>query len=279
MGVVSAGAALAVVREPLSIDVAALAVSAGLAGAALAAAVRALAGEAPAALVAAVLAPLLVIASLAEHQLVHVAPLCAIAASAWTIVELTRPTTSPLVAMLPATIAGVLDPAAIALFMIAGTRLVTAPWNRPKWAIAIPILGGLAVILAVVAGTAHDGAFATLGARWFGAAHPMPPGVLARDLGDALGPLTAVAAIAGIVLVFQLRLAELAVASCAIGAVLVDLRAGTVGAATFGIAGIYAALAIGRFAATIRLPSLQAVAGATVAIMLVVPPAWTVILR
>lgn len=277
MGVVSAVAALAVVREPLSIDVCVLAVSAGLAGAALAAAVRSLAGEAPAALVAAVLAPLLVIVSFAEHHLVHVSPLLAVAAIAWTIVELGRTTPSPLVAMLPATIAAVLDPAAVALVMLAGTRLVTAPWNRPKWAIAIPIAGGLAVVLALIAGSAHEGAFAKLGTHWFGPAHQIGAPALARLLGDALGPLTAVATIAGLALIAKLRLAELAVAACAIGALLIDLRAGAVGGATLGIAGLCAALAIGRFAATIRMPSLQPIAGITVAMMLLVPPAWTVV--
>jgi hypothetical protein len=58
---------------------------------------------------------------------------------------------------------------------------------------------------------------------------------------------------------------------------LVDLRAGAVGGATFGIAGLCAALAIGRVAATIRMPPLQALAGSVAAMMLLVPPAWTVV--
>lgn len=270
MGLASSAAVIAMTRDPFAIG------ASGLAGAALAGSVRALAGDAPASLVAAALAPLLVIAQLAEHQLVHVAPCLALAAIAWTIVELARTSTSsPAVAMLPATIAAVLEPAAVALLPIAGTRLVTAPWQRPKWIVAVPIAGGLAVMLAVIAGS--GGAFHSLAARWFGPAHWTSPAELAAHAGDALGPLTAVAALAGIALIAKLRLAELAVLSCAIGSLLVDLRAGSTGATTLGIAGLAAALAIGRFAATIRMPPIQAVAGATVAIMLLVPPAWTVV--
>jgi hypothetical protein len=273
MGLASGAAVIAVTRDPFAIA------AASLAGAALAAAVRGLAGDTPASLVAAVLAPLLVLASFAEHGLVHAVPLCAIAAIAWTVVELARTTTSPLVAMLPATIAAVLDPAAVVLVAIAGVRLVTAPWPRPSWAIAVPIAGVLGVVLAAIAGSASHGTFGALGAHWFGPAHPVGAPVLARITGDALGPLTAVAAIAGLALIARPRLAELAVIGCAIGALLVDARAGVTGETTLGIAGFAAALAIGRFASTIRMPSLQAVAGATAAIMLLVPPALTVISR
>jgi hypothetical protein len=181
--------------------------------------------------------------------------------------------------MLPAAIAAILDPAAVALFMIAGARLVTAPWNRPRWAIAIPIAGGLAVMLAVITYNATEGSLGALGLRWFGPANPISAPVLASNLGNALGPLTAVAAIAGLALIAKLRLAEVAIAACALGALFVDLRAGTTGAATLGIAGLAAALAIGRFAQTIRLPQIQAVAGATVAMMMLLPSAWTVISR
>src|SRR5688572_12123083 len=135
MGAISAAAVIAVTRDPFAIG------AAGLAGAALAAAVRALAGDSPASLAAAVLAPLLAIASFAEHHVIDVTPCLALAAIAWTIALLARTTESPLVAMLPATIAAVLEPAAIALVPFAGTRLLS--WReRPKWAIAVPIAGG-----------------------------------------------------------------------------------------------------------------------------------------
>jgi hypothetical protein len=126
MGVLSAAAVIAVTREPFAIG------AAGLAGAALAGAIRALSGDAPGSLVAAVLAPLLVLTSFAEHHVVALVPCIAIAAIAWTVIELARASTSPLVAMLPATIAGILEPAAIALVPLAGARLVTAPWIRPR---------------------------------------------------------------------------------------------------------------------------------------------------
>ena len=308
-GVASAAAALAVTLP--SLDGAAFVgavTTAGLAGAALAAAIRALAGDAPASLVAAVLAPLLAIASFAEHVYIAVTPCIALAAIAWTIALLAKPTTSPLVAMLPATIAALLEPAAIALVPIAGTRLVQRPAaaNRgaavpiaakssasapvakraagsrlvapPQWSIAIPIAGGLAVMLAVIAGSAQSGAFATLGEHWFGP-RTQAAASITRAIGDAIGPLTAVAALAGLFFLAKLRLAEVAVLACAVGAALVDLRAGFVGPATLGLASLCAAVAIGRFAAIIRLPNIQAVAGATVAVMLLVPPVWTVIER
>lgn len=270
MGLASATAVIAVTHDPYSI------VAAGLAGAALAAAVRGLAGDAPASLVAAVLAPLLVLASFAEQGSIHIAPLAAIAAVAWTAVELSRTTTSPLVAMLPASIAAVLDPAAVTLIAIAGVRLVTAPWDRPKWAPAVPLVGILAVFVAVLA--AH-GTFPALATRWFGASHAIGAPALARMTGEALGPLTAVAAVAGIVTIARPQLAEIAVLACAIGGLLVDARAGVTGGTTLGIAGLAAALAIGRFASTIRMPSLQAIAGATAAMIVLMPPALTVISR
>lgn len=272
MGAVCAGGAIGLGIAPLT------ALTAGLAGAALAAAIRALAGDSPASLSGAVIAPLLALAALAEHGVVH-APAClALAAACWTIIELARTTTSPLVAMLPATIAAVLEPAAVALVPIAGWRLVVAPWQRPRWIAAVPVAGGVAVLLAVLAGLAHDGALATLGAHWFGApARAIAPADLAARLGQALGPLAAVAALAGLASVARARLAEIAAASCIAGALLVDLRAGTVAAITFGVAALCAGLAIGRFAATIRRVQLQAIAGATAGALVLVPPAWIAI--
>ncbi len=263
---------------PLGMATAVAGITAGLAGAACAGAIRAIAGDAPAALAGAVVAGLLAIALFAEHGLVRPVPCLALAAAAWTVIELARTTTSPLVAMLPAVVAAILEPAAIALLPIAGTRLLTSPWQRPRWAIAVPIAGALAVVLAVIAGAAHDGAFASLGARWFGArAASLPAATLLEAVGNSLGPIVAVAALAGVGLIMRVRLAELAIATCILGALLVDLRGGSVGPATLGIAALCAGLAIGRFAATIRIVPLQAIAGATAGVLLLVPPAWTAI--
>jgi len=248
-----------------------------LVGAAFAAAIRALAGDAPAQLAAAVLAPLLAVASFAEAGGGLARGVLALAAAAWAVTELARAdgeSTSPLVAVLPATVAAVLDPSFVALIAITGLRLLTAAWQRPRWAIVVPIAGLAAILLAVVAGTTWSG----LGLRWFGtAAHPVPVAVLAGAAAAALGPLTAVAALAGLAALARLRYGELALAAAIAGAVLADVRAGALGIATIGLAALLAGLAIGRFAALIRIPSGQALAGATAGLLVVLPPAWTAV--
>jgi hypothetical protein len=281
MGAASAAAAVALrVGAPQAI------VPVALAGAAITAAIRALVGDSPASLTGAVIAPLLMIASLFDPGLGHghgielVRACVAIAAAAWTVVELARPTSSPLVAVLPAAIASILDPSFVALVAIAGARLMTAPWQRPRWVVAVPILGGLAVVLAVIAGTAHGGSLAALGDRWCGApAHRIAAGSLATLAGDVVGPLTAVAALAGLAVLARLRHAEIAIAACVAGAILVDLRAGAIGPSLIAIAALCAGLAVGRVAGLIRLASGQAIVGAAVGVLLVVPPAWTAIER
>jgi hypothetical protein len=149
--------------------------------------------------------------------------------------------------------------------------------------LAVPAAGALAIGLAVLAGTSWP----ALGALWFGgAAHPVAPGGLAGlaglvDLaglvGTTLGPLTAVAALAGLASLARARYAELAIAACCAGAVLVDVRAGAPGSASIGLAALLAGLAVGRLAATIRIPSGQAIAGATIGVVVTLPPAWSAI--
>jgi len=276
MGVVSAAGAVGLgVRAPLE-------VSAALAtGAAVTASVRALIGDSPASLAGAMLAPLLVIAMLLDPTAAHAAPVVraalAIAAAAWTVVELSRPSTSPLVAVMPAVVAAVLEPAFVALVAFAGARLMTAPWKRPRWAIAGPIAGGLALLLALLAGTAKTGVFAALGRHWFGAAAPESVAHVAADAAERLGPIVAVAGLAGLASLARPRHAEISVLACALGAVLVALRAGHAGPALVGVAAITAALAVARLAGLIRLAPGQACAGATAALLLLVPPAWTAI--
>jgi hypothetical protein len=163
----------------------------------------------------------------------------------------------------------------VGLVAIAGARHATAPWaprQRPRWALAVPVAGVLAIALAVLAGTAWP----ALGARWFGdAANPVAPVVLAGLAGATLGPLTAVAALAGLASLARARHAELAVAAAVAGAALVDLRAGALGPASIGLAALLAGLAIGRLAAMIRIPSGQAIAGATIGVLVALPPAWS----
>jgi len=243
-------------------------------GAALAAVIRVVAGDSPAALTGAVLAPLLAVASFAGAggESIHAA--LALAAAGWTVVELARPPgarRSPLVAVLPAGVAAILDPSFVALIAIAGARLVTAPGRRPGWALCVPAAGALAIALAVLAGTVWP----ALGARWFGAAaHPLAPAALAAAAAAALGPITATAALAGLAQLVRPRAAELALAAAVAGAILVDLRAGAVGPATLGLAAVLAGLAIGRLAAMIRIASGQAIAGATLAALVLLPPSW-----
>jgi hypothetical protein len=261
-----------------------------LTAAGLAAAIRVLAGDSPAALTGAAIAPLIAVASFASAGAgigagaggVPVRAALALAAAGWTVTELgwpadaPRPASSPLVAVLPAALAGILDPSFVALLAIAGVRLVTAPGRpRTRWVLCAPVAGALALALAGLAGTVWPG----LGARWFGAAaHPVTAASLARvavQAADALGPLTAVAALAGLAALVRARWAELALAAAIAGAIGVDVRAAAVGPATIGLAALLAGLAIGRLAAMIRLASGQAIAGATVGALALAAPAWT----
>ncbi|CAN5747854.1 hypothetical protein BH11MYX3_BH11MYX3_24760 [soil metagenome] len=257
-------------------------IAVGLSGASLAAAVRALAGDSPASLTGAVLAPLLLVACLFDPSLAHGVPVVracvSIAAAGWALFELARPTTSPLVAMLPAIIAAVLSPAYVALVAIAGSRLVTAPWQRPRWAVGVPIVGVLALVLAVVAGLAYHGSLGKLGDAWCGAPRsPRGLGSLLELTGTTLGPITAVAAVAGVPFLARMRHAELAVGTIVLGALLVSVRTGAVDPSLIGIAALAAGLAVGRLAGMIRFVPGQAVAGATIAMLVLAPPAWTVI--
>jgi hypothetical protein len=159
-------------------------------------------------------------------------------------------------------------------------RLVTAPWERPRWVPAVPAVGGLAGLLALGAGLAHDGMFARLGVHWFGTApHAITPVHSLALLGDALGPLAAVSALVGLTLMVRGRLVHVAMTACVIGALLVDLRAGATGPMTLGLAALAAGLALARLAGMIRIPSGQAFAGATCSVLLVLPPMWSAIER
>jgi hypothetical protein len=287
MGGACGGAAVALGGSPVL----------GLAGAAIAAVIRVLAGDSPAALSGAMLAPLLAVATWADTRAGLVRAAIALAAAGWTITELARspdgrttlgtqptandnapPTTlsipySPWFAVLPASLAALLAPSCAPLIAIAGARLVTAPGRRSRWALAVPTVGALACLLAVLGATTWRG----LGALWFPAAHPTPLFTVAERAGELLGPLTAVAALAGLASLTRARLAELALAACVAGALLVDIRAGTPGPVTVGLAALLAGLAVGRLAALIRLPAGQAITGAVCGLLVMFPPAWTAI--
>jgi hypothetical protein len=269
MGVVCGGAACAALGP--------LGLTAGLAGAALAAAVRALEGDSPASLAGSVVAPLVALAVMLDVGLDVPHASIAIAATAWTIAELGRgalATASPIVALLPAVIAAIAAPSCTVLLPIVGFHLLTAPWQRPRGIVAVPIVGCLAVIAAIAAG------FGAFGDRWIGARHPLAAVALPDALGEALGPLLAVAALAGLALILtRFRHAQLAIAACLAGGLAVELRTGALDAATVTIVALAAGTAVGRLGALIRLPAGQAFAGATLGFLLVVPPAWTAVER
>jgi hypothetical protein len=292
MGVSCGGAAVALGMTP----------AVGLVAAACAAVIRVLDGDSPAALTAAVVAPVLALASFADAGGELTRTAIALAAVGWTVTELARqvdptedalrradnagrsgatsrepalatpsPSLRPLVAVLAAVVAAVLDPAFVVLVAIAGARLVTLT-PRPRWVVGVPIAGVVAILVAALAGTVWTG----LGARWFGAAaHPASVAALAQAAAAALGPVMAVAALAGIAALARPRYAELALGAAIGGAILVDLRAGVVGLASVGLAAVLAGLAVGRLAALIRLPSGQAVTGAVAGLLVILPPAWT----
>jgi len=249
----------------------------GVAGAAVAAAIRALAGEGASGRAGVIVAALLVPALLVDHGDASIRAGLALAALAWTVAELARPTPiSPLVALAPATLAAILEPGCVALVALVGARAVTELSPRPPWAIGLPIAGGIWIIVALVAGAAQSGAGASLAAHWFA----MPraeatPLVVATRGAEALGPIIAVAALAGLVALVRARRAELALGCAIVGAVLVDLRAGQPGALTLGLAAVTSGLAVARFSAQARLPMAQGFIAAMAGMLLLVPPAWS----
>jgi hypothetical protein len=272
MGAVSGGAAIALGLSPVV----------ALAGAALAAVIRVLAGDSPAALTAAVLAPVLAVASFAQAGGEPARAALALAAAGWTVTELARApgapvaSSSPFLAVLPAAIAGILEPRFVALIAIAGARLLATPGPRPRWGLGVLVTGVLAIVLAVLAGTAWP----ALGARWFGAAaHPVSVAALAGLAGATLGPLTAVAALGGLAALARPRYGELGLTMALAGTILADLRAGAFGPTSIGLAALLAGLAIDRLAGMIRIPSGQVVAGATIGALVVMPPAWTAVVQ
>lgn len=270
LAVIAGAAALAVGRSPEA------AMSLALLGAGLAAALRALDGDGPAAVAGNAIGALVAVATLLGHD--HPRQVLAAAAAAWTIAELARAGVhSPLVAMLPACVAGVLDPSYVALIAIAGARLVTAPWQRPRFIALVPAAGALATLLALLAVT---GRIDSLFHAWTGtSAHPISFATLAQHLGDALGPISAVAALAGLAFVAgRSRYTQVAIAACVAGGLLVALR-GAPPIAVVAMAGLAAGLAVTRLAATIRLASGQAITGATVGLLLILPPVWSTIER
>ncbi|NVB85201.1 MAG: hypothetical protein HOV81_42945, partial [Kofleriaceae bacterium] len=200
------------------------------------------------------------------------------------IAELARPMPpnwSPLPAVGASLVAGVLDPSFIALPAIAGIRFLRGPWPQPRGSVALPLAGILGIGLAVLAALAHDGMFADLWLVWSdrAQAHAPLPDVLAR-MGDLLGPISAVAAAAGIAnCATRGMFAASSVVGVAAGAIAVDLVTGEVGTATPIVAALGAGVAISRLTAMVRWPAGQAFVGGVVGFMLVVAPALALAVR
>ncbi len=265
LGAACAGAAVGLAALHATAIDPLLVVATGLAGAAVTACIRALAGDSPASIAAMVIAPLLAIATLFELGIATPRELIAIAAAAWTCVELSRPTTSPLVALLPAAVAAI-DPAFAAMLPIAGARVMTAPWQRPRWAFAVPIATALAALVRI-------------GVYWSEPAGAIDASAYALRVASELGPLMATVALVGLVALIRPRHAEIALAASVVLACAIGLRSGIVTPPIVALAALSSGLAVGRFAALIRLAPGQAFAGATAGALLLLAPAWSVIVR
>jgi hypothetical protein len=247
-------------------------------GAAVAAAVRAYAGSSPAALLAAGASALLAacaLVSTCDVHLVHAA--CAVAAGAFAIAELVRPMppdASPLPAYGAALVAAALDPSFAALAVIASVRIVSGPWLRPRGAVVAPIVGGLVVAVAFAAALVHRGPFEALWARWAGPRH----GMSLAAIGDVLQPVAGLAALAGLALAATAgRLATASLVAAFAGALLVDVRTGTLGGATVALAAIAGGIAVARLAAVARWTMAQAFVGGTAAALVLFAPMWGVV--
>jgi hypothetical protein len=209
--------------------------------------------------------------------------LAAVACGLFAIGELARaaePGRSPWPLVAAALLAAALDPSFVVLVVVAGAWLWRQP-RRPRWWAILPCIG--------VAGSAAAGALAcarsgALGHAWtVWSAHPvaaLAPGALLARVGDALGPLVALAAFAGLALCAKRsRLVAAAIYGCAVGALGVALCAGAITPAVLALAALVAAVATGQLAALVRFAAGQAFVAAGAALLVVAEPAWTLALR
>ena len=266
LGLAGAGAAFITTRDPI------VAAAVGLCGAALAAAIRAFLGPAlVGAIAAAGGATLGVIDLLAVAP--HVRAALAGAAGLFALSEIARakaPNASPLPAAGAALFAAILDPSYVGLVAVSGVAWLIAPVPRPRGVVALPILGGLATIIAIVLACGHSG----LWHAWLGHSigHRDPLATLLRA-GDLVGPMAACAGLAGVALCLAHgRLAAAAVASIVAVTAAMSLAGGFVAPAVPLVAALGAGIAIGRLAALVRLPVGQAFVGATAGFVLAVVP-------
>lgn len=266
-GVACAGIALAV-RTPGE------AIAIGVAGAAIAAAVRAFAGATAAGAASAGIAALLGALALLEvpHELLRAAISCA--AAAFAIAELVRPAppgSSPWPAIGAALVAGVLDPSFAVLVAVTGMKMMRSPQAVSRYAPVVPAIGVAGVVLALVAGARWP----RLWRLWTGHAPHVPDPLHAALLhGDALGPIAAVAAVAGLVIAATRgRYAAASVLGVAACAAVVAVRTDALAPAALMILAVSAGVAIARLAAMVRFPAAQVVVGATAGVLAAATPA------
>jgi hypothetical protein len=245
-----------------------LALAAALLGAALAAAVRAFVGAGAIAAVSAVTAAALGVLGWFELATPSERAAIAGAAAMFAICELARrrpgiQDASPWPALGAAVLAAVLDPAYAALPVVAACVVVAAARPRPRWLIAMPVAcGALAVIVVLV--------------HLRGSLHHV--GATVRTIGDGLGPLTAIAALAGIVqCASRGRVAAAAMLGVVAATALFALASAREVPAVPIVAALAAGVALGRLASLVRLPVGQAFVCAGVGIMLVVVPVWPLV--
>jgi hypothetical protein len=244
-----------------------LAVAATLLGAALAAAVRAFVGAGAIAAVSAVTAAVLGVLGWFELATPSARAAIAGAAAMFAICELVRRVAdaSPWPALGAAVLAAMLDPAYAALPIVAAIVVVAVSRRRPRWLIALPIVcAALAVIVVLV--------------HLRGSPPPRHVDATLRAIGDGLGPLTALAALAGIVqCASRGRVAAAAILGVvALTAAFALSSARTIPAVPI-VAGLAAAVAIGRLASLVRVPVGQAFVGIAISFVLVVVPAMSVL--
>jgi len=249
------------------------AIAIGLYAAAIAAAVRAFAGAGGAATAAALIAALLGGCALLEvpDELLR-GPLAG-AAAAFAIAEIVRPappTASPWPAIGAAFAATVLDPSFAILAAVGGWKLMNSPWARLRYAVLVPVAGVLGCALAVIAAVRWP----ELWRLWAGhAPHALDPWRTAAVHGDALGPLAAVAAIAGLAIAgTRGRYAFASIAGVTVASAAVALRGGALEPAALMTGAVAAGVAIARLASLVRWPAAQVIVGATCGALCVAAP-------
>jgi hypothetical protein len=232
----------------------AVAIVIGVAAAAVTGATRMLAGHSPASLAGGVVAAGLVAFGVGDGR-----SALAIAMACFAIIELGRETPrARWPAIAAAFVAAVLDPSFVALAPVAGWQLS----RGPRWTWMVPVAGIVMVVVAALA--AID--VPSLWRVWAGHDAARGLAVTIGAIGDSLGAIVSVAALAGLVLLPRRGVVVIALA---VTAIIVDARTGHLGGATVGIAALAAGVAVSRLAAMIRVPVGQAFAGATAGFIVV----------